>query len=436
MKTTFISFLFCLILRTVVSDFFVNIDLLQFSNGAGFLANGIPCDPFSFANQQCNIKLKICVESINSASGIETCSTGAYLDLGQVTTSTNSITFKTNTWYGAWLNPYPIRLSDASFEGLQVKLIAQHVALTDYLLIDQFVWQIRDNSKSGNSSISHTRVGAPDPTFLSLAWNAGSDIPASGTTPGSPTGPPPPEDCYKIYETSATDGVYTITLSDGTPLQVFCDITGGGWTVIQSRADSTDFNKAFSEYENYFGTTSTSYWLGLKNMNTMTKSKQYSLKIDLCCGNSSKSETYTGFSIAGPATNYTLTVNLPGTGAAGDGLNYTAYGSMDNGMPFSTGDTWNRPDFPIGFCKSYGGYGGWWFGSCSNNLNGNVYTDSSDYANLNQCQLNTNSSGPGLTWDTVATSTKARMKILPTINLLSFVDPELEQKQLAAFCSS
>uniref|UniRef100_A0A914X9Q4 Fibrinogen C-terminal domain-containing protein n=1 Tax=Plectus sambesii TaxID=2011161 RepID=A0A914X9Q4_9BILA len=433
MKTTFISFLFCLILRTVVSDFFVNIDLVQFSNGAGFLANGFPCDPFSFANQQCNIKLKICVESINSASGIGTCSTGAYLDLGQVTTSNNSIAFTTNTWYGAWLNPYPIRLSDATFEGLQVKLIAQHVALTDYLLIDQFVWQIRDNSKSGNSSLSHTRDDAPDPTFLSLAWNAGSDIPAGGTTPGSPTGPPPPGDCYDIYQTSATDGPYTITLSDGTSVPVICDITGGGWTVIQSRADTTDFNKTFSEYENYFGTTSTSYWLGLKNMNTMTKSKQYSLKIDLCCGSSSKSETYTSFTIGDSSMKYTLTVNN-GTGAAQDGLNKVAYSLIDNGAKFSTGDQWNNALFPIAGCTVYSGFGGWWFGSCQNNLNGKVY-DPSAYA-ANTCQLTAPPNGPGLTWDSDALSNKARMKIIPTNGLPSFVDPELEQQQLAAFCSS
>uniref|UniRef100_A0A914WYQ2 Fibrinogen C-terminal domain-containing protein n=1 Tax=Plectus sambesii TaxID=2011161 RepID=A0A914WYQ2_9BILA len=248
-----------------------------------------------------------------------------------------------------------------------------------------------------------------------------------------------PKDCSEIYQSSTIDGVYAIQLPNNNVVNVFCDITGGGWTVIQSRApDGIDFNRTYDEYKSNFGNPgiNSSFWLGLENLHSLTLDSSYSLKIDLCCHNISKSETYVYFYVADSAVKYRINVSN-GTGAAGDGLNNPANTYTDNGAPFSTFDNYNS-QFPVGACTSFRGYGGWWFGSCSNNLNGYIYTNPADYSDLNQCHLVASPTNvPGITWmGASAVSTKARMKVIPYSQLPFLVrDPTFENEQLAAFCS-
>uniref|UniRef100_A0A914XEN7 Fibrinogen C-terminal domain-containing protein n=1 Tax=Plectus sambesii TaxID=2011161 RepID=A0A914XEN7_9BILA len=245
-----------------------------------------------------------------------------------------------------------------------------------------------------------------------------------------------PKDCSDIYQTTSVDGVYAIQLPNNNVVNVYCDITGGGWTVIQSReSDGIYFNRTYDEYKSNFGDAGGSFWLGLENIHSLTLNSSYSLRIDLCCHDISKSETYDYFYVADSADKYRLNVSN-GTGEAQDGLNKVAYTLMDNGSPFSTSDNYNSV-YPKRSCSSFRGYGGWWFGSCTNNLNGYLYTNPTDYSNQDQCQLVANpTNGPGITWDNVATSTKARMKVIPYSQLPSLIrDSAFEQQQLAAFCS-
>ena len=64
---------------------------------------------------------------------------------------------------------------------------------------------------------------------------------------------------------------------------VFCDTTttDGGWTVIQRRKDgSVDFNRPWSDYEKGFGVLNGEFWYGLKNMNCLTQTGQWEMRVD------------------------------------------------------------------------------------------------------------------------------------------------------------
>uniref|UniRef100_A0A914WNA9 Fibrinogen C-terminal domain-containing protein n=1 Tax=Plectus sambesii TaxID=2011161 RepID=A0A914WNA9_9BILA len=250
--------------------------------------------------------------------------------------------------------------------------------------------------------------------------------------------PPLPRDCYDIYQTTAVDGVYAIQLPNNNAVEVLCDLTGGGWTVIQSRtSDGMDFNRLYDQYKSDFGNPGSSFWLGLENIHSLTaqNATPYALKIDLCCHSAAKAETYDYFYVADSADKYRLNVSS-GTGNAGDGFNYIAYTFTDNGSQFSTFDNYNGQFPAAGLCTSFGGNGGWWFGSCTSNLNGFLSANSSDY-DPQTCELIAiPTNGPGLTWNTDVLYTKARMKVIRYSQLPSLIrDSAYEHQQLAAFCS-
>ena len=62
-------------------------------------------------------------------------------------------------------------------------------------------------------------------------------------------------DCTEIYnDGSRTDGVYVISPDSRCPFRVYCDMTNGGWTLIQRRQDgSVNFHRSWDEYVEGFG---------------------------------------------------------------------------------------------------------------------------------------------------------------------------------------
>ena len=173
-----------------------------------------------------------------------------------------------------------------------------------------------------------------------------------------------------LYNAGYTeDGVYTIQPSGRVPVDTWCDMQNGGWTVFQRRQDgSEDFNRGWTDYVVGFGNRTGEYWLGLDNIHALT-SQASELHIYMETFGDRTPDTafahFTNVSIDDSSLNYRLyTDGFSGT----CGSNSFGY----NGMAFTTHDKDNdiKPD---GNC-AVRFKGGWWFDKCHrNNLNGFYY---------------------------------------------------------------
>ena len=151
---------------------------------------------------------------------------------------------------------------------------------------------------------------------------------------------------------------------------VFCDTktADGGWTVIQRRKDgSVDFNRSWSDYENGFGDLNGEFWFGLKNMNCLTQTGQWELRVDFEFKNKTRSYLhYNVFKVGSATDEYPLTIS------GFTGITPTDPFSGHNDMKFSTydndNDKWSENcAVQVSNAKDNGG---WWYNNCwSINLN-------------------------------------------------------------------
>ncbi|XP_060589575.1 angiopoietin-related protein 1-like [Ruditapes philippinarum] len=152
---------------------------------------------------------------------------------------------------------------------------------------------------------------------------------------------PEPVDCLAFYRQGYTeDGVYVIKPTGSTATDVWCDMTNGGWTVIQRRQDgSEDFYRNWEDYKNGFGNRSSEYWLGLEHIYYLTinnSSLQVCLEtfeIDNVDPVSAYAE-YSTFRINHESDKYRLSVGGYG-GSCGDSM------SFHNNSQFTTKDSDN-----------------------------------------------------------------------------------------------
>ncbi|XP_022613166.1 angiopoietin-related protein 7-like [Seriola dumerili] len=174
-----------------------------------------------------------------------------------------------------------------------------------------------------------------------------------------------PSDCASLYYNGVRrSGVYTIVLSPGATLPVYCDMEteGGGWTVFQRRRDGTvSFNRGWSEYRDGFGEPRGEHWLGNQNLHLLSNQGHYSLRIDLQdWSHVHRHALYHSFRIEDEENQYRLHVS------GFSGTVEDSFGWYHDQQGFSTPDTGN-------ICAEIS-HSGWWFHQCFYaNLNGVYY---------------------------------------------------------------
>ena len=180
-----------------------------------------------------------------------------------------------------------------------------------------------------------------------------------------------PRDCSELHE-GAQSGIHLIQPGldpSQPPVAAYCDLEtdGGGWTVIQRRADiqpRQDFNLGWAAYRDGFGQLDAEFWWGLEKVWRLTgpRDRQYELRVDLADFDGERRHAiYRVFRVASEADGYRLFV-ANYTGDAGDSLR------IHSGQKFSTPD--RDQDIHKKHCAQ-GWKSGWWFNNCyQSNLNG------------------------------------------------------------------
>ncbi|CAC5360216.1 Fibrinogen-like protein A,Ryncolin-4,Angiopoietin-related protein 1,Ficolin-3,Ficolin-1-B,Ficolin-2,Ryncolin-1,Tenascin-R,Fibrinogen-like protein 1,Tenascin-X,Fibrinogen C domain-containing protein 1-A,Tenascin-N,Ryncolin-3,Tenascin,Fibroleukin,Fibrinogen C domain-containing protein 1,Ryncolin-2,Fibrinogen beta chain,Angiopoietin-related protein 2,Angiopoietin-2,Microfibril-associated glycoprotein 4,Ficolin-1-A,Ficolin-1,Fibrinogen C domain-containing protein 1-B,Angiopoietin-4 [Mytilus coruscus] len=165
-----------------------------------------------------------------------------------------------------------------------------------------------------------------------------------------------PLDCGDI-PVQCPSGVYTIYPTIRSQFDVYCDMVteSGGWTVIQSRIDgSVDFYRKWTAYEDGFGNKKHEFWLGNKNIHTLTSSGDYELYIELEYFHGETTfARYSSFMIDDSNSAYKLHVDGY-SGTAGDTLKVS-----HNGMKFSTQDRDNDLATGNNCATKENAYGAW-----------------------------------------------------------------------------
>lgn len=131
------------------------------------------------------------------------------------------------------------------------------------------------------------------PLSISRRQRAAVSTSGSGPVPYQPTANLlRPVDCADHLILGANvSGVYEIypfKCRCSEPIKVWCDMEtdGGGWTVFlmrqkpQNQSHALNFTRSWSEYRQGFGNASTEYWIGNENLNVMTNTRPYILRLD------------------------------------------------------------------------------------------------------------------------------------------------------------
>lgn len=148
-----------------------------------------------------------------------------------------------------------------------------------------------------------------------------------------------------------------------------CDLSDGGWRTIIQRIDgSLDFNKTWQEYVDGFGTPDTNYWLGLREMFTLTDSPRLA-RIYLESFNNTdrvRIAFYRNFAVKKAVLNYRLYAK----GYYGDAGNAL---EKHHAMHFSTFDADHDKANNQSCAQTYGA--GWWYRSCYDTLLTGAYEE-------------------------------------------------------------
>ncbi|XP_060572455.1 microfibril-associated glycoprotein 4-like [Ruditapes philippinarum] len=178
-----------------------------------------------------------------------------------------------------------------------------------------------------------------------------------------------PRDCLEIYKNGTrTDGIYSISPDGRCPFFVYCDMTNGGWTLIQKRVDDKiNFYRSWDDYVSGFGDIDGSHWLGLENIHRLTRDgSQIYFEMENYEGKTEYAH-YKVFTVHEAATTYKMNV---------DAFNYEGnineLLSYHDNMKFSTYDR-DNDDLPTtNCCTKYLDGGGWWYKNCYRlaNVNG------------------------------------------------------------------
>lgn len=220
--------------------------------------------------------------------------------------------------------------------------------------------QIKDlEEKLSNSSLHESAKGSPTSHKMDTPKSSYSNHSTDQTRKPNDH----PRDCSDVYNMGEKmSGIYTIRPTNGTEFRVYCEMTPDvAWTVMQRRADgSVEFNQTWEDYSNGFGDLGGEFWLGLKNIYSLTQQADYILHIELQDWKYNTRFVEYLFTLGNQDTSYAIQVSQVLGNIPSALPEYTP-------LPFSTSDHHSQHLK----CPSESSSGGWWKATCGGtNLNG------------------------------------------------------------------
>nr|XP_025962861.1 angiopoietin-4 [Dromaius novaehollandiae] len=189
------------------------------------------------------------------------------------------------------------------------------------------------------------------------------------------------QDCAELRRAGVhASGVYALHIANlSEPKKAYCDMEtdGGGWTVMQLRANgSVSFQRSWQEYKQGFGDPAGEHWLGNEAVHLLTSRAPYALRVELRDWEGAQAYAhYARVQLGSERQLYRLALQgYSGTAGQQSGL-------VLQGANFSTRDADN--DNCLCKCAQMLS-GGWWFDACGlSNLNGIYYPARHNIRKLN-----------------------------------------------------
>jgi hypothetical protein len=183
----------------------------------------------------------------------------------------------------------------------------------------------------------------------------------------------PVTDCYDLWvpDVGLLDGVYGLKINN---MQVkgYCDMTGGGWTIIQRRESAqVNFSRPWEDYKRGFGDLEGNFWFGNEYIANLVNSKAtYTLRVELSTEKGQRFYAeYNDFRISPEADNFQLTSLGDFEGSIGDAMRASGSHNQIN-MYFSTYDK-DNDNSPHNCARDR--FGGWWYNDCGSSDLNSVY---------------------------------------------------------------
>ncbi|XP_071836153.1 uncharacterized protein [Apostichopus japonicus] len=170
-----------------------------------------------------------------------------------------------------------------------------------------------------------------------------------------------PRDCSDLYRAGRrNNGKYTIYPAGSSGFEVYCEMSSGGWTILQRRtSNSVSFYRNWNEYKNGFGIPTGDHWIGNDKIYKLTNQKTYQLKIEKTNREGARYHTrYSSFRISNEGDKYRLSLSGYNGNAGNNAM------VANSGYRFSTRDRDNDGSSTFDCAEKH--RGGWWYPDDSN----------------------------------------------------------------------
>lgn len=176
----------------------------------------------------------------------------------------------------------------------------------------------------------------------------------------------PVKDCRSLYgDGERKDGIYAISPDEITSFPVYCDMTNGGWTVIQRRIDGeVNFDRVWVDYARGFGNLSADFWLGLRYIHLLASDlNEISFELTIAESGRNASAVYKNFTVDDEADFFRMHVSREAVYNNEMSLyidNNNGFYYHNNGF-FTTRDSDHDSRNDINCAENNGGY---WYRGC------------------------------------------------------------------------